>query len=110
MFWGSEWDAALNYILEGTDSSKVYAKTGNRTGSRAGTAKFGSDIMNNIFDFGSNVHEWSAEGGKRNQRVSRGGYYSGNPLAYLDFSYEPTYTSINYIGSRLTLLIRSSGT
>lgn len=110
MIWGSEWDAALNYILEGTESSKVYAKTGNRTGSRAGTAKFGSDIMNNIFDLSSNVVEWSAEGSGATYRVSRGGsYHNSYPASYRSNYYYPTSTNYD-IGYRLTLLIRSSGT
>lgn len=109
MIWGSEWDAALNYILEGTESSKVYAKTGNRTGSRAGTAKFGSDIMNNIFDLSSNVVEWSAEGTGATGRVCRGGNYNNSNPAYYRLSYYPTST-FSILGSRLTLLIRSSGT
>lgn len=109
MIWGSEWDAALNYILEGTDSEKVYAVTGNRTGAKAATAKFGSDIMNNIFDLSSNVVEWSAEGGGANSRVFRGGNSYNSDPAYNRYNNGPTYTN-HIFGSRLTLLIRSSGT
>lgn len=50
MIWGSQYDAVLNYILEGNDKSKVLAVTGYHSGSRAVTGKYPTDIMNNIFD------------------------------------------------------------
>ncbi len=72
MIWGSQWDAMLNYILEGTDKDKVTAITGNHTGTRASTGQFGSDIMNNIFDLSSNVKEWTVQANLTLYRVARG--------------------------------------
>ena len=108
MIWGSEWDATLNYILEGTDSKKVYSIIGNRTRARKNTAQFGSDILNNIFDLSSNVLERTQEGYGTAYRSYRGGYHSNNGVAYTRGTYAPTSSNANY-GSRLTLLIRSSG-
>ena len=107
MIWGSQWDAMLNYILEGTDKDKVTAITGNHTGTRASTGQFGSDIMNNIFDLSSNVREWTAQANSTLYRVARGGYY------YIDYiipassrgNLNPTYTD-NNIGSRLALYVK----
>ena len=107
MIWGSQWDAMLNYILEGTDKDKVTAITGNHTGTRASTGQFGSDIMNNIFDLSSNVREWTAQANSTLYRVARGGnYYLGiiSPASYRDTNY-PTNT-YDYIGSRLALYVK----
>ena len=107
MIWGSQWDAMLNYILEGTDKDKVTAVTGNHTGTRASTGQFGSDIMNNIFDLSSNVREWTVQANSTLYRVARGGYYvldDFRPASYRGGSY-PTDTN-GYLGSRLALYVK----
>lgn len=108
MIWASQWDTMLNYILKGSDKGKVNVKTGNHTGSRASTGKFGNDIMNNIFDLGSNVREWTTEASGSSVRVLRGGYYavdSTNPASNRQGTYVPTRTGY-LIGSRLTLYVK----
>ena len=107
MIWGSQWDAMLNYILEGTDKDKVTAITGNHTGTRASTGQFGSDIMNNIFDLSSNVREWTAQANSTLYRVARGGNFyidDINPASGCG-SYNPTNT-YDGIGSRLALYVK----
>ena len=107
MVWGSQWDAMLNYILEGTDKEKVTIVTGNHSGTRAVTGAYGSDIMNNIFDLSSNVLEWTQEAYVHYYRVRRGGYYNVAdvyPASYRNTSL-PT-GSYGGIGSRLTLYLK----
>ena len=107
MITGSQYDAMLNYILKGADKEKVTAVTGNHTGTREETGKFGSDIMSNIFDLSSNVREWTTEGYSSIYRISRGGNYNAtdvNPASSRN-SNNPTFTNY-YIGSRLSLYVK----
>ena len=109
MIWGSQWDTMLNYILQGTDKEKVTKITGNHTGTRAVTGKFGSDIMNNIFDLSSNVREWTQEAYSSVYRVSRGSYYltTETGTSTSRSNYTPADSS-SYLGSRLSLYLSSS--
>ena len=111
MIWGCQYDATLNFILQGSDKSKVTAITGNHTGSRKSTGQFGNDIMNNIFDLGSNVREWTQEANGVQYRANRGGGYGvGDTGSAANRNYfTSTYSDYN-IGSRLTLYIRSTET
>lgn len=107
MITGSQWDTMLNFVLKGTDKEKVTAVTGNHTGSRAATGKFGSDIMNNIFDLSSNVLEWTQEAHSSCFRVTRGGNCPTTdfrPSSYRIYS-APTSTNY-YVGSRLSLYLK----
>ena len=107
MITGSQWDTMLNFILTGSDKNKVTAVTGNHTGTREETGLFGSDIMSNIFDLGSNVREWTLEANSSTGRVNRGGHYSvadTSPASYRG-SYNPTNTNF-LIGSRLSLYVK----
>lgn len=76
MIWGSQWDATLNWILEGKYAEKAYTTTGNHTNKLEVGGKFGSDYANNILDLSSNVYEWTAEAYDALNRTSRGGYHS----------------------------------
>ena len=107
MVWGSQWDAMLNYILEGTDKEKVTIVTGNHSGTRAVTGAYGSDIMNNIFDLSSNVLEWTQEAYVHDTRISRGGSYYVTSV-YPASSRSSTYPIHLYsaYGSRLTLYLK----
>lgn len=107
MIWGCQYDAMLNYLLEGNDKAKVTQRTGNHSGSRSITGEYPNDIMNNIFDLSSNVREWTQEAYSSTYRTFRGGYYStdGTVTAVSRNYNYPTYTS-NYIGSRLTLYLK----
>ena len=108
MIWGSQYDATLNYILEGSDNTKVTQRTGNHSGTRSITGEYPNDIMNNIFDLSSNVREWTQEANSSRYRTNRGGDYytvATNTAVYRsDYGY-PTYTNYG-IGSRLTLYLK----
>ena len=107
MITGSQWDTMLNFILTGSDKNKVTAVTGNHTGTREETGLFGSDIMSNIFDLGSNVREWTLEANSSTYRVYRGGDCSvagASPASYRLYNY-PTLTG-DLIGSRLSLYVK----
>ena len=109
MIWGSQWDTMLNYILQGTDKEKVTKITGNHTGTRAVTGKFGSDIMNNIFDLSSNVREWTQEAYSSVYRVTRGSYCYTTGTVTSTYRTNGTPTdSYYYMGSRLSLYLSSS--
>lgn len=107
MIWGSQYDAMLNYILEGTDKAKVTAFTGNHSGARCVSGTYPTDIMNNIFDLSSNVREWTPEAHSAQNRVVRGGYYntSVTNTSVSRGSNAPTSTNSNY-GSRFTLYLK----
>ena len=107
MIWGSQYDAMLNYILEGTDKAKVTKIIGNHTDKRSTTGQFGDDILNNIFDLGSNVREWTQEAYSSVYRANRGGvcHVTDTNTASTRFRYNPTVTS-GTLGSRLSLYLR----
>ena len=74
MIWGAQYDAMLNYALEGADKGKVtsidYGNYGPKS-LKTGTTT-SSDKINNIFDLGGNMGEWTMEGNGYNGRVVRG--------------------------------------
>ena len=107
MISGSQWDRMLNFILEGSDKEKVTAIIGNHTGTREETGEFGDDIMNNIFDLGSNVREWTTEAYGSTNRARRGGYCSTADVGPSGDRSSGTPTSTNVIiGSRLSLYVK----
>lgn len=109
MIWGSQYDRMLNWALTGEEAYMVYERTGNHSGSRSTTGRYGSDIMNNIFDLSSNVIEWAQEANYATGRAYRGGYSNATDagVASARGYGNPTNAYSSY-GSRLTLYIRSS--
>ena len=107
MIWGCQYDAMLNYILQGTDKSKVTAVTGNHSGTRALTGQYPTDIMSNIFDLSSNVREWTQEAYSSSYRAYRGGNYSATDRFTASFRYYiyPAFTYAD-VGSRLALYLK----
>lgn len=107
MVWGSQWDAMLNWILEGVDAKQVYTVTGNHSGSVKKSGLYGNDFANNVIDISANVCEWSQEANNISYRAYRGGvYYVGdNGTAAGRNHTVPTNTS-STIGSRFTLYIK----
>ena len=75
MIWGSQWDSMLNYILKGADNGKVTTKVGQQKNVLSNSAQDSSDIINNIYDLGSNAYEWTQEANNINYRIYRGGGY-----------------------------------
>ena len=99
----------LNYVLQGTDKSKVTTVTGNHSETRALTGQYPTDIMNNIFDLSSNVREWTQEAYSFAYRASRGGnYYAPDRGTASDRDYGYGYPTSTYasIGTRLALYLK----
>ena len=74
MMLGASYDAILNYAIEGADKGKITSTSyGNYSGTllKTGTTK-SSDKINNIFDLGGNMREWTMEGKMYVGRVCRG--------------------------------------
>ena len=109
MIWNAQYDAMLNWALTGDEANKVFDKIGNHSGARAKTGRWGEDIMNNIFDLGGNVDEFSQGAIYSNSRNIRGGFCGSvsNLRMYSNSSHNPNSGSSNF-GSRLTLYMRSS--
>lgn len=109
MIWGSQYDAMLNWALTGNEANMVFERTGNHSGSRAKTGRWGSNIMNNIFDLSSNTVEWTQEAVHASDRAFRGGDYGAtNTGVASSRNYNNPAGAVNYYGSRLTLYMRSS--
>ena len=109
MIWGSQYDAMLNWIIKGTDSSMISIRTGNHSGSKAATGTWGVDVMNNIFDLSANQYEWTQEANSTSHRVRRGGSYYATDTTVASSRSNSLPTSQNAVyGSRLVLCIRSS--
>ena len=79
MIWGSQYDAMLNFALTGNDKSKVtsteygiYTEPVLKTGLTRT-----SDKINNIYDLGGNLTEWTSEAYRTFGRAYRGGVYFG---------------------------------
>ena len=107
MIWGCQYDAMLNYLLEGSDKVKVTQRTGNHSGTRSVTGEYPNDIMNNIFDLSSNVREWTQEAYYSQYRVPRGGDYYTDDTGNTDYRFnDRPINTYDPIGSRLTLYLK----
>ena len=107
MIWGSEWDAMLNFALEGADKGKINDDELGVTGIRAKTGlSIPTDLEDsstydkiiNIYDLGGGLYEMTLEAFTNGYRVYRGGCYNiydshipasyrigyGEPICYSD--------------------------
>lgn len=107
MIWDSQWDAMLNWIVEGVDAKQVYTVKGNHTGSIKNSGLFGNDFANNIMDISANVYEFVQGATSTSRRLYRGnGYFPGKSTATgRHVAAVPTNT-YPYMGSRFTLYIK----
>ena len=111
MIYGSQYDAMLNWMLKGSETTKakLFATTnGNHNNTNAvgcGTYGSGSDLINNIYDLEGNVYEFTQEACYTNCHAIRGCsyYYSSTPVDRNDNG--PSYTD-DSSGSRLALYIK----
>ena len=116
MIWGSQYDAMLNWALEGADKTHITATNNalhnysdsssllTRTTTENDTAT-GLDRINNIYDLEGNLCEKTQEANSTYHRISRGGHYdlTGSPRSrYNGYPYS-TYAGT---GSRLSLYIK----
>ena len=83
MIWGSQYDAMLNFALEGKDKSKVIETTNAKHNLEYNiyTGSTSSDKVLNIFDLEGNVMEWTMESDTDMRRVRRGGVFNNINLS-----------------------------
>lgn len=103
MIWGSQYDAILNWALQGDDSSKVTEKSTARGLNVTGS--FENDKINNIYDLQNNYFEWTLEADYIRGRTYRGG---GNTTDYPASNRRYNNPTQNYkdSSSRMTLYIK----
>ena len=118
MIWGSQYDAMLNWALEGADKTHITASNNalhsysdsssllTRTTTENDTAT-GLDRINNIYDLEGNLFEWTQEAYGTVGRVDRGSYYSGNTIPCYRYYCSPySSNAFGIYGSRLSLYIK----
>ena len=112
MIWGSQYDAMLNWALDGSDSEKVTTEgIGNNSSGgvvTTGNTTYSNDSINNVRDLGGNLVEWTLEANDTYGRSFRGGYYNsnyGNHSASYRHYYAPETSVVAYT-SRITLYIK----
>ena len=96
----------LNWMQNGPQSSKVIdSNIGNHSRIATTTGGTASDIINNIFDLGGNLFEWTLGVNSQGCRELKGGnYYGGSAsMSMWDYSLKYAYSDA---GSRLSLYIK----
>ena len=116
MIWGSQYDAMLNWALEGADKTHITATNNalhnysdsssllTRTTTENDTAT-GLDRINNIYDLEGNLLEWTQEAGYTDGRAYGGGLFSGTGSPSSRNNNNP-YSTRTSQGSRLSLYIK----
>ena len=105
MIWGSQYDAMLNWMQNGTQGAKVIAITnGNHSSNQTTTGGTTNDVINNIYDLEGNLAEWTLEANLTYGRAHRGGSITNSNQAYYREYCSPDYTDL--LGSRLALYIK----
>ena len=106
MIWGSQYDAMLNFALTGNDKSKVEStEYGNYSGTvlRSGLTRT-SDKINNIYDLGGNLEEWTSEAFNTRNRARRGGVYDSSCPATFRTDLAPNF-GFPHISSRPSIYV-----
>ena len=113
MITGSQYDAMLNFALQGKDKNKVTeidASYGNKTGNIDKSGNHEDDKINNIYDLISNVYEETLESRSYSYRLARGGVYTANVVGKTLITKTekmPTDKAKEY-GSRMALYLLDS--
>ena len=105
MIWGSQWDAMLNWMLTNDDEKeKVTANSKSHTLTTTGSTP--NDVINNIYDLGNNLFEWTLEAYSNNKRARRGSSISWSvpPSSRYQSDFYPN-SSVSDYGTRLSLYI-----
>ena len=111
MIWGSQYDAMLNWALEGKDKSHVTTQTNSTHNKQYDDSTIRTktttetDKINNIYDLEGNLFEWTQEARYAQRRVSRGGDYNNNGSPSIRGDAYPNWSGRDY-GSRLSLYIK----
>ena len=106
MMWTSQHHAMLNWVLQGSDADKVDKSSVMHGTDPTGTEIDGvADVINNIYDLGNNLYEWTLGAIDDWDRV-----YMGSNFNYEDppcdfHGNSPRLTS-NVYGTRLSLYIK----
>lgn len=105
MIWGSQYDAILNWMItKDEERSKIIANSEMHDLTTTGATE--ADKINNIYDLGNNLSEWTLEANGEEIRVVRGGNWNANNSpSYRDDTYNPSQTEES-VGSRMTLYIK----
>ncbi len=100
--YGVQWDAALRFIATNDSEYLTNSSTkGNFTGDLEKTGYYG---VNNIYDMGGNVYEWTMVACYNHNRSVRGGFYNG---LYASFrSHNATNTAWKPYGFRIALYLK----
>ena len=119
LIYGVQWDAIMQWIDPAYRTGSCESNSFVRDSSGKGyyeqskptvTGSSSNYAVNNIYDLGGNVTEWTMESYITNDRVSRGGIYdysgSNFPASYRS-SYYPSFDSTDYVGFRVTLYLNS---
>ena len=102
MIWGSQYDAMLNWALQGDNKDNV--KKPSKMHGPDPTGSQATDVINNIYDLGNNLREWTLEACDTYGRVFRGDYYNGSDSPSKRNTYYPSIT-LSRVTSRLTLIL-----
>lgn len=105
MIWGSQYDAIMNWVAtKDTGINKIVSNS--KVHNLTTTGGTETDKINNIYDLGNNLSEWTLEVNGENIRVVRGGNYNiNNSPSHRDSNYNPSQTEES-LGSRITLYIQ----
>ena len=115
MIWGSQYDAMLNWALEGANKTHVSASDNalhdysdsidllTRTTTENDTTTE-LDRINNIYDLEGNLYEWTQSVNGTYNRFNRGGSYDSNNSPSFK-GVDLPYDTDDRVGSRLSLYI-----
>ena len=105
MIWTSQHHAMLNWALQGSDADKVTGDSVKHGPDPTGTEIDGvADVINNIYDLGNNLFEWTLGAKEDYDRIFTGSNYEyEDPPS--DFHGNTPYKTENYYGTRLSLYI-----
>ena len=105
MIWGSQYDAIMNWMITNDDlRTKITANSEVHDLTTTGGTE--TDKINNIYDLGNNLSEWTLETNGEEIRVVRGGNWkANNSPSHRDNNYKPNQTEES-LGSRMTLYIK----
>jgi len=114
MIYGCQWDAIMNWMLQGTDEEKLFVTDSTGKGhypgySSAKTINTGSKdeyAFKNIYDLGGNVAEFTQEVATEYARFIRGGRYDKIEQAKAAHRGTVSVDTVGAYGSRLQLYIK----